>query len=46
MAQIADPRDLPPAWMTAIGTGVAYLLLLTVMFVLLFVVPYLVFTFV
>lgn len=32
-----------PAWITAAGTGVGYLLILTVLTVALFIVPYLVF---
>ncbi|MDY6817653.1 MAG: hypothetical protein SVG88_03245 [Halobacteriales archaeon] len=32
-----------PAWRTAIGTGIAYLVLLGILFVLLFVLPYLLF---
>lgn len=36
-------RDLPPPWLVAVGTGAAYLALLVVMFVALFVVPYLIF---
>ena len=44
MARSVDPAALSPAWLTAIGTGVAYLVLLLVLFVLLFVLPYLVFT--
>ena len=34
------------SWWTALGTGAGYLLILTAMFVVLFVVPYLVFAFV
>ncbi|MFB6301140.1 MAG: hypothetical protein ABEH65_12865 [Halobacteriales archaeon] len=32
-----------PAWGTAIGTGIAYLVLLGILFVLLFLIPYLLF---
>jgi len=33
-----------PAWITAVGTGVGYLLILAVLTVALFVLPWLVFT--
>ena len=33
-----------PAWLTAAGTGLGYLLILAVLTVALFIVPYLVFT--
>ena len=33
-----------PAWLTAAGTGIGYLLILAVLTVALFIVPYLVFT--
>jgi hypothetical protein len=32
-----------PSWLTAVGTGLAYAVVLGVMFALLFVVPYLIF---
>ncbi len=48
---LPDPEDLPgplgqfvaPAWVTAVGTVVAYGAILLVMFLVLFVVPFLVF---
>lgn len=39
---VPEPRD--PVWMTAISTAVGYGVILVVMTVLLFIVPYLVFT--
>lgn len=38
-----ERSQLAPAWWTAVGTGVGYLLLLVAMFVAIFVIPYLVF---
>lgn len=43
---MADARDLHPVVRIAGGTAGAYLLLLGLMFVLLFVVPYLAFRFI
>ncbi len=48
---LPDASDLPaplarfaePAWVTAVGTAVAYGLVLLVMFLVLFVLPFLVF---
>ena len=39
----ARVEDLSPAWWTAVATAAAYLLVLAVLFVALFVVPYLVY---
>ncbi|ELY94927.1 hypothetical protein C482_17678 [Natrialba chahannaoensis JCM 10990] len=33
-----------PSWLTAVGTGIGYLLILAVMTVALFIVPWLIFT--
>ena len=43
MATLPEPFD-HPAWLTGVGTLVAYGLILMVLFVALFVVPYLLFT--
>jgi hypothetical protein len=43
MPTLPEPFD-HPAWLTGVGTAVAYGLILLVLFVALFVVPYLVFT--
>jgi len=43
MATLPDQFD-HPAWMTGLGTAVGYGLILVVLFVALFIVPFLVFT--
>jgi hypothetical protein len=43
MVTLPEPFD-HPAWLTGVGTLVAYGLILVVLFVALFVVPYLLFT--
>lgn len=42
---MAERSTERPVWQVAIGTGIGYAVILIAMFVLLFVVPYLVFRF-
>ncbi|MDY6780806.1 MAG: hypothetical protein SV760_09795 [Halobacteria archaeon] len=43
--ELEKPDLKHPSWLTALGTAVSYTLLLVGMFVLLFVIPFLVFEF-